>query len=155
MLCWGLLGNFFIWSAGVQEHKNALTFSAWEVSVPSGSKRKNTACSTIIQMSCERSCVPVDPFGMTPLVTTRPSSVRDLHVLHPKLGRLPIIVRYFTPPIHWDCGAGNGMRKPTTPKGAGALGHKEFSAVLALPRSPAARWVMGFLIIPHKYKPGG
>lgn len=56
MLCWGLLGNFFIWSAGVQEHKNALTFSAWEVSVPSGSKRKNTACSTIIQMSCERSC---------------------------------------------------------------------------------------------------
>lgn len=100
-------------------------------------------------------CVPVDPFGITPLVTTRPASFQDLHVLHLKLGHLPVIVRYFTPPPHWDYGAGNGIRKPSTPKEAGALGHKEFSAVLVLPRSPAAQWVMGFLIIPNKYKPGG
>lgn len=155
VLYWGLLGNFFSRSAGVQEHSNALIFSVWKVSDPSDSKRRNTACSEITQMRCELSCVPVDHFGMIPLETTRPPSVQDLHVLPLKPGNLPHIVGCFTPPLHWDYGAGNGIRKPTTPKEAEALGHKEFSAALVLPRSPAACWVMGFLIIPNKYKPGG
>lgn len=155
VLYWDLLGNFFICSAGVQEHNNALVFSAWEVSVAPDSKRRNTVCPKIIQIRCELSYVPVDPFGLTLLVIMRPQSVQDLHVLQLKLGHVPDIARYFTPPLHWDYRAGNGIRKPTTPKEAGALWHKEFSAVLVLPKSPAARWVMGFLIIPNKYKPGG
>lgn len=132
MCCTGSPWLLFQLFAGVQEHKNALIISAGEISVPSDSKW-SSACSKIIQVRWELSCVPVDPeTGASPRHSeVLPSS--------PSLGL-------------WSR---SGIGKPTTPKAAGAPGHQEFSAVLVLPRSPAAWWVMGFLIIPNKYKPGG
>lgn len=72
----------------------------------------------------------------------------DGPIWHHKATKCP---RSCIPPLLWDSGAGTGLGNPQRSRSPWAPG----VFCLVLPRSPAAWWVMGFLIIPNKYKPGG